>query len=135
MRRQVHVAALSIVIGVLAVPIALRGAPSSAPISVEYSAPPPMKTGDETNTVLGFHALADLQRLEVTVYSAGGVAVVSQPTQAVFTDVKKGDAPQLTVRVRLTGAKWGALAVLYKTVTPTQTASNVITIDYGDPSQ
>ena len=109
--------------------------PSRVPVTVEFAPPPAdMKTGDTVSTTLGFRASADLQRLEVSVSPFQGVQVLSQPTDAVFLNVSKGQAPQLTVQVRLTGPKYGSLAVTYKTIAAAGNASGAMTIVYGDAS-
>ena len=127
-----RVAALVILVSLAAV-ATLTATPDRAPIALELVPPrPDMKRGDVADTVIAFRALADLQRLEVSVYVAHGVEILSAPTGAVFSDVKTGDAPQLNVRVRLTAEEFGSLAVSYRTQTARETAVRVKTIIYGD---
>ncbi len=110
----------------------LAGKPGTAPIEVEFVVPQGVKTGDEVETVLGFRALEDVRQLEVKVSAYKGLELLSEPAEAVFTDVRKGTAPQLTVRIRLTAPDWGALAVNFTTRTATRTAGGAIAIVYGE---
>lgn len=105
----------------------------TAPITVEFAVPAQMQTGDEVTTVLGFRALADVEQLEVSVAPFRGVEVTSEPRTATFRDVRKGAAPTLEVRVRLTDPKWGLLAVTYRTQNATGNAAGSTSIVFGDP--
>jgi hypothetical protein len=108
--------------------------PDYAPVSVEFNEPPPdMKSGDQVETTLAFRALDDLQRLEVSVAPFSGVEIVSEKKEAVFTDVKEGDAPQLKVTVRLLQPS-GSLAVTYTIVTADGKSAGATTIEYGQPA-
>jgi hypothetical protein len=103
-----------------------------APVSVEFNRPPDdMKTGDEAVTTIKFRALADLDRLEVNIEPFRGVAVLSEPTHAAYAGTKKGDAPELAVRVRLTGAKFGSLSVTYVTESGGERSAGAMAIAYG----
>ena len=110
----------------------LAGKPGAAPVEVEFVVPQGVKTGDEVETVLGFRALANLQRLEVTVSAYKGLELLSEPVQAVFTDVRKGSAPEMRVRIRLTDPAWGALAVNLTTRAGGRVASGAVAIIYGE---
>jgi hypothetical protein len=121
---------------ILALTIAMAGqtlsaTPPSAPVQVEFTTPPPMATGEEATTVLTFRALADLDRLEVSVRAFDGLAVVSTPTAASFQNVKKGDDHQLTVTVRLTGPKTGSLAIFFTTHRGAKRDSGTSGITFG----
>jgi hypothetical protein len=107
--------------------------PSSAPVRVEYEPPPAISTGDEATTVLTFRALADLDRLEVSIRAAKGLELTSPNQDVVFTGVKKGEGRQLSVTVRLTDPKFGSLAVLYRTELGSSKAAGAVTIVYGNP--
>ena len=107
--------------------------PDYAPVEVEASAPPAdMKPGDQVETTLRFRALADLQRIEISVAPFMGVEVVSATREAVFTDIAEGDAPELKVTVRLVD-KSGSLAVTYRIVTADGKSAGARTIEYGKP--
>jgi hypothetical protein len=109
----------------------LSAIPPSAPVSVEYAAPAPMKTGDEATTVLTFRALADLDRLDVSVVAYQGLEIVSEPKAAIFQGVKKGEGRQLTVTVRLTDPKVGALAIFFTTQRGKKRESDTTGIAFG----
>jgi hypothetical protein len=122
------VALIALVVGVgLAV-----AKPSSAPVTVEFTVPPDVKTGDEVTTVLRFRALQDLQQLEVSVAPFMGLELLSDTRDATFRDVRKGTAPEVVVRIRLTDPKSGSLAVTFKTRSASGQAAGAITVEYGD---
>ena len=87
--------------------------PPSAPVRVEYSRPP-VAQGEQATTVLTFRALADLDRLDVSVAVDEGIEILSEPTEATFTNVKKGEGRELSVTFRLTAPKEGILSVFFK---------------------
>lgn len=132
MRIRISLARWMVALAVLGAigPPAAGAKPRSAPVKVEYAVPPGMKSGDEVEVVLRFRAMADLQQLNVTVFADKDV--VSETREAVFTDVARGTAPELPIRVRLTGLKWGALAVTYRTRTATGTSADSLNIIFGD---
>jgi hypothetical protein len=113
MRNFTGQAFLILALAIAAAGQTLSATPPSAPVKVEYTTPPPMATGEEATMVLTFRALADLDRLEVSVRAFDGLAVLSAPTAASFQNVKKGEGHQLTVIVRLTGSKAGSLAIFF----------------------
>ena len=107
--------------------------PPSAPVRVEVEVPPNLHPGDEVTSVLTFRALADLDRLDVSVAPDGGLDVLSKPTEATFDGVRKGEGRQFTVTIRLTDPKFGSLAVFFKTLRGTTKAAGAITVTYGNP--
>jgi hypothetical protein len=113
MRNFADAALLIAVVAIVGAGPTLSATPPQPPVAVEYETPPPMKTGDEATTVITFRALADLDRLEVSAAALSGLAIVSDPKQASFQSVKKGDRRQLTVTIRLTGAEKGVLAAYF----------------------
>lgn len=104
----------------------------TAPITVEFAVPL-IKTGEEVTTVLGLRALVDIEQLEVSVAPVRGVEVMSELRTAAFKGVRKGTAPTLEVRVRLTDPKWGLLGVTYRTRSATGNAAGSTSIVFGDP--
>ena len=121
-----------VVLVCLAATATVMAKPDRTPVTLEFVPPrADMKRGDVVETVIGFRALTDLQRLEISVYVDYGVEIVSAPAVLTFTDVKAGDAPQVKVIVRLTADEFGSLAVSYRTQTAKETAAAVKTIVYG----
>jgi hypothetical protein len=107
--------------------------PASAPIDVEYNDPPEhMKTGDEATTTIVFRATSDIDRLEVAIVPDDGLQLLSTRTEAVFTDVKEDDGPELEVKVKLTDPKGSSLNVSYVTVSGSRRGVGAIVIDYGE---
>ena len=104
----------------------------SAPVRVEYARPAPLKQGEEATTVITFRALADVDRLEVSVARHKGLEVVSRPTSAVFSEVKKGEGRELAVTVRLTDSKEGLLAIFFKTQRGSRREAGVSGIAFGN---
>jgi hypothetical protein len=119
----------------LAVPLAqTRLKPQSASVTIDYDDPPAnMKTGDEVTTTIVFLALADTERLEVEVDADDGLQILSTPTEAVFTDIKKDETRQLQVKVKLTDPKGSSLNVSIGTVASTRQGFGSMVIDYGEP--
>jgi hypothetical protein len=130
--RKSIVVALALVAVAGATPI--QSKPSNVPVSLEYSVPEGLRTGDEVTTAIGFRALADIDRLDVQVNPFRGVEIVSGQRQATFANVRKGSAPQVEVRVRLTDPKVGSIGVTYKTTVAGKSAADAINIAYGDTS-
>jgi hypothetical protein len=110
---------------------AVSAKPGGAPVRVEHADPPPLVTGEQATTVLTFRALADIDRLEVSLRPMRGLEIVSEPTQAAFTDVKKGAGLEVSVTVRLTGPNFGRLAITYETRQGQTNDSGATTILYG----
>jgi hypothetical protein len=110
----------------------MMGKPPGAPVEVEYSRPPAgLKAGDEVTTTIAFRASADLRRLDVSIAPFMGVEIVSGPRRATFVDVKRGDAPEIRVRVRLTSSKIASLGVRFTTLSDGKQGSDAMTIEYG----
>ena len=104
---------------------------SQVPIRVEYVSESPAQAGDEVTTVLTFRALADIDRLDVSVSPFKGVEVISQPTERAFTGVKKDDGLEFTVTVRVTDAKLASLGVVYSTQQGNTKRTGATTVEYG----
>jgi len=105
-------------------------------IALEFTPPPAgMKTGDVVETTLTFRARVDVDQLKVSVYPFNGVEVTSTPTEMAFGQIKKGAATTMKVKVRLTAAKFGSLAVSMETLTADDKSSDAKTIVYGDPNR
>ena len=102
----------------------------SAPIRVEFTVPPDLKAGDEVTTLLRFRAQEDVDRLRVEVLPFLGLQVLSEPRELTFSDVKKGTAPELEVRVRLTDPKVGSLGVTFQTQAGSRKRAGAITVEY-----
>ena len=90
--------------------------PPSAPVRVEYVAPPSVARGEPLTMTLTLRALADLDRLEVSVRGFDALEVLSSPRSAAFADVKKGEGREFQVTIRLVDERAGSLAVFFKTV-------------------
>jgi uncharacterized protein (DUF58 family) len=108
--------------------------PPSAPVRVEYSRPT-VSAGEEATAVLTFRALADLDRLSVSVAVDEGLEIVSQPTEATFTNVGKGEGRDLRVTIRLTAPKQGVLAVFFKTERGVRREAGATAIVFGGGNQ
>jgi hypothetical protein len=129
MRLNIHIPVVLLL--VLASIAGLSAKPWTVPVRVESSRPPAnLRIGDEVTTQIEFHATADLERLEVEIAPFMGVQLLSEPARAVFTNVKKGDAPQLEVRVRITSATIASLGVTLKTVSFRKNSAGALTIEY-----
>ena len=109
----------------------LFATPPSAPVQVEYTTPPPLATGEEATVQLTFRALADLDRLEVSVRAFDGLEVASTPSAASFQNVKRGEGRPLSVTVRLTGQKTGSLAIFFTTQRGSKRDSGTSGITFG----
>ena len=105
--------------------------PDKGPVRVECAVPAGMKTGDEVDVVVRFRALANIQQLSVRVFADKDLEVLSETQEAVFVNVARDAASELPVRVRLTGTKWGSLAVTYQARISAGTASDGFQIIFG----
>lgn len=123
------VAALSFSIVAISVSYAAQGKPT-APVSIEYSVPKNLKTGDTVSTTIKFTAQANLEQLEVSVAPYEDLEVVSKNEKAVFQTVKKGETREIEVTVRLT-AEIGYLSVFATTTTARGSSTKTIAIRYG----
>jgi hypothetical protein len=108
--------------------------PPSAPVNVEFSVPDNVKLGDEVTTVLTFRALADLDRLDVSMAPFKGLELLSEPKEATFTNVRKGEGRQVTVRIRLTAEPFGYLSVRYQTRQGVKSSGGATMVIYGSVS-
>lgn len=122
----------TVVIACMAVTTLARK-PESAPVRVSFAVPKDMKTGEEVETAIAFRALEDIQQLDVHVAPSAGLELLSDVHDAVFTNVRRGTAPVLSVRIRLIDPKWGSLSVTYRARTAVDTTSGAIGIVYGSP--
>jgi hypothetical protein len=104
----------------------------TAPVSIEYSVPKNVQTGDTVSTTIRFVAQADLEQLEVSVAPYEGLDVVSKNEKAIFQNAKKGEKREIEVTIRLT-AEIGYLSVFATTTTPRGTSTETIAIRYGTP--
>jgi hypothetical protein len=133
MRNLAEAAWLTVMLACCGAIASLSATPPSVPVLVEYETPPPIATGEEATTVLTFRALANLDGLDVSVEAFDGLTIVSEPKKLSFQTVKKGEGRQLTVTVRLTGAKVGSLAVFYTVRRGDHRDSGTTGIGYGAP--
>jgi len=113
--------------------VSLAVAKPTAPISIEYSVPKNVQTGDTVSTTIGFVAQTDLEQLEVSVAPYEGLAVVSKNEKAIFQNNKKGEKKEIEVTIRLT-AEVGYLSVFATTITSRGPSTKTIAIRYGTPS-
>jgi hypothetical protein len=122
----------AIVLALAIRPTAFAGTPPSAPIKIEASRPPAtMNPGDAVDTSITVTALADLPRLEITIYAVDGITLLSDAIHVVYDRANRNDAKQFTVRVRL-DEKQGSLAVLAEALTAGgEKAGSGITVTYG----
>jgi hypothetical protein len=107
--------------------------PERAPIRVESSVPANVKTGDEVTTTITLRALADVDRVEVSIAPFKGLVLLSDTKDAVFTGMKAGEGRPITVTIRLTDPMFGSLAVTYKTRQGTRDDAGAATILFGAP--
>jgi hypothetical protein len=133
MSRKSYAAALVIVALVVAHrPMQARR--PSGPVQVTSSPDTSgMKTGDEVTSTIHLLALENLNRLEVTLSVVDGVEIVSGPTTAVFDDVKQDETRDIEVRVRLTGPKYGDVAIVYQALVGDKTRAGTAGVTYGNP--
>jgi hypothetical protein len=131
MRGQLAMAILVVLVVTLAAGAA-GAKPSNTPIDVEFTVPEGIKTGDEVTTVLRFRALKDVDQLDVSISTFKGVELLSDRKAASFTNVRKGTAPELEVRIRLTDPKSGWVGVVFETRIGQRTAGDAVTVEYGD---
>jgi hypothetical protein len=113
----------------MSIGVRLAAAPS-APVYVEYQTPAPTRSGDETSAALTFRAATDLDQLDVSLAADEGLEVVSDPKSAVFQNVAQGDRRVLTVRIRMTSARDGVLAIYLKTRRGQRVDSDAIEIRF-----
>jgi hypothetical protein len=105
--------------------------PRSGPVVIEHSSiPAGLKPGSEVTTTFTFRALGDFDQLEVSVSPFMGIRVISEPSRAVFTNVKSGEVRQLQVTVRIMDSKIASLGVSYRATVGDRTFPDVITVDY-----
>jgi hypothetical protein len=108
----------------------LAAKPPSAPVKVEYTRPS-VAQGEQATAVLTFRALADLDRLDVSIAVDEGIEILSEPTEATFTNVKKGEGRDLTVTIRLTAPKEGFLSIFFKTERGTRKEAGATAAVFG----
>ena len=104
--------------------------PPTAPVRLEFQLPDNVKRGDEVTTVLTFRALADIDRLDVSVAPFKGLDLLSEPKETTFTAVRNGEGRQLTVRIRVT-EEFGYLSVSYQTRQGDTSGSDSTIVVYG----
>lgn len=115
------------------VPFAAQAKPT-APVSIEYSVPKNVHTGDTVSTTMSFVAEANLEQLEVSVSPYEGLEVVSNNVKSIFQSVKKGEKREIAVTVRLT-AEIGYLSVFATTITSRGVSAKTVAIRYGIPGE
>lgn len=108
------------------------GAKPTAPVSIEYSVPKNVQTGDTVSTTIRFVAQANLEQLELSVAPYEGLEVISKNEKAVFQNVNKGEKREIEVTVRLRD-EIGYLSVFATTTTSRGTSTKTIAIRYGTP--
>ncbi|MFQ5456567.1 MAG: hypothetical protein ACE5EA_10280 [Nitrospirota bacterium] len=113
-------------------PIGLFAKPT-APVSIEYSVPKNIQRGEEVSTVIRFVAQVDMESMEVSVTPYEGLEIVSSEDKTVFLKLKKGEAREFTVRIRLTDPEVGYLSVFATTTTSFGRRTKSIAIRYGVP--
>ena len=95
----------------------LSAAKPGGPVEITTSRPPAgMRTGDIAEITIRVRTMADLQRLEITVYVVEGLQLLSDPTPTVYENVKAEEVKNFTARVRLTDPKEGLLAIMAESV-------------------
>lgn len=118
-------------LGVVAVN-AQQGKASRVLVHLTFAGPPDVKTGDEVTTLLRFMATQDVEQLDASVREGSGLAILSQPYDVVFSDLRKGMVREFEVRIRVTGENRGRLVVSYSTRSATYgTARESKVIEYG----
>ena len=131
MRNMIRLSLVAALLSILAMASEAAQKPTSLPVRVEYTPPTPAAAGEQATTILTFRALADIERLGVSVAPFKGVEVVSEPTETVFDDVKKGSGSVFSVTVRVTDAKLASLAVTYWAQQGKTKRVGAITLEYG----
>jgi hypothetical protein len=119
------------VLALLASAVAVSAKPERVPIRVESSVPRDMKTGDEVTTTITIRALANIDRVEVSIAPFEGLELLSETKQVVFTGMREGEGRGIQVTVRLTGQKFGSLAFVYTTQQGTTKESGATTVVFG----
>lgn len=105
--------------------------PPGGPVAIEHSPiPAGVSAGSEVTATLTFRALANIDRLEVSVSPFKGLRVISEPTRVAFATVKSGDALQLRVTVHVMDAKMASLAVTYRATIGDRTHPGAVTIEF-----
>jgi hypothetical protein len=130
--RFVGLLAITWCVAITATP-AIGAIQSEPPIRLGHDAPRNLKTGEEADVTLRFHALADLDQLDVEVIPTSGLTVVSGAQKTTFTAVPRDAAPTVTLRVRLIDEKAGTLGVTFKTRTGKQERLGAAVVVCGDP--
>jgi len=121
---------LSFLIAAISTSSVAQGKPT-APVSIEYSVPKGMRSGDTVSTIIKFVPQTDLEQLEVSVEPYEGLEVVSRNEKAAFQNINAGEKREIEVTVRLT-AEIGYLSVFAATETARGARSTkAIAIRYG----
>ena len=124
---------LSFIITAVSLSLAAQGKPT-APVSIEFSVPQNVQTGDTVSTTISFVAEANLEQLEVSVAPYEGLEVVSNNGKSIFQNVKKGEKREISVTVRLT-AEIGYLSTFATTTTSRGASTKTVAIRYGIPGE
>jgi hypothetical protein len=133
MHKVIRAAATISVIALVLSGSTVLAKPEMAPVRVEYAPIAPLRPGDEATTVLTLRALADVDRVDVTVAPFKGVELLSEPREVTFTAMKNGETREFTVTIRMTGERYGYLSVSYRTLQGKTIAGGATTIVYSAP--
>jgi len=101
------------------------------PLRIESAVPAGMKTGDEVTTTITVRALANLDRVDVTIAPDEGIELLSETKQVVFTGMREGEGRGIEVTVRLTGKQFGSLSFLYTIQQGSTKQSGATTVVFG----
>ncbi len=109
----------------------LLEAKMTAPVTIEYTVPKTVQTGDTVSTVIHFIAQTDLEVLKISVAPYRGLKLLSKKEETLFFDLTKGERRDLEVEIRLTDPEVGYLSVFATTETIRSTSTKSIAIPYG----
>jgi len=103
----------------------------TAPVTIEYTVPKTVQTGDTVSTVIHFVAQTDLEVLKISVAPYRGLKLLSKKEETLFFDLTKGERRNLEVEIQLTDPEVGYLSVFATTETIRSTSTKNIAIPYG----
>ncbi|NOY84735.1 MAG: hypothetical protein GXO96_07940 [Nitrospirae bacterium] len=106
-------------------------AKTTAPVTIEYTVPKTVQTGDTVSTVIYFIAQTDLEVLKISLEPYRGLKLLSKKKETFFFDLKKGERRDLEIEIQLTDPEIGYLSVFATTETMRSTSTKSIAIPYG----
>jgi len=121
-----------LVLPLLALAAPASAAPPTGPVRLEYTVPADVKTGDEVTTTITLKVSADLDSLVVSTGPYDGLELLSDPGRVEYGAGKRGETRQVTVRIKLTGERFGSLPIIVETMQGKRAGGFAQSIIYGN---